>query len=950
MKFTISTTFTRILLITLVITSGVFLASNQALGQYIIKGKVFDKDSQMPLAGVNLKVKDQLSGTVTNPNGEFSFNAKSLPITFEVSMIGYALQEIVVETAASNLEIALAEQVLFGEEIVVSASRIQETVLESSVSVEKMDIRDVTSVGAPNFYDAIANIKGIDMNTHSLLFKMPNSRGFNGETNFRFNQMIDGIDNAPPGLSFAAGNIMGISQMDVESVELIMGASSALYGPGGMSGTMLITSKSPFEYPGLSASVQTGMMNINSAESGPTPMIDANLRYAKSFNDKFALKVVVGYLQATDWIGADYSNKNDPDNPNIDHYYNPGYDGVNVYGDDVVVPVNLANFADDIADGVANELGYAPGDPKYDSVFNSVVSRVPDQLVTRTGYKEADVHDHNTYNLRTRLALDYRFNSNLELEVQGGYTRGSSIYTAGTRYVLQDFAALNGKVELKGEEFFLRAWTVQENAGKTFDLGGSVTQFNEAWKSSADWYEDFVSTFTTSYLILGQNLNSAYYLARSSADNRYPDGSVYNNADPVVRPLPGSTEFEELWNPIISKTRDQGGGLIKDFSGMYHFEGMYDFSRFFKTTKLQVGASYRIYSISSDGTIFYDKPGEPIIQNQFGAYAQLLQPFLNERLKLTLSGRYDKNEYFEGQFTPRLSLVFALDRAKQHNLRASTQTAFRFPATQDQWLNMNIGELNIDGSEFNFYVLGGNKVVQDEYDLHTTDVYVLSGNNPFIGVPEGEPYKFSKFKAETVTALELGYKGLYLQKALYVDAYVFHNTYNNFHARQALVQNPGQSNENRYITVISAENPVTTFGWAIGADMMLPRGYIAKANLMNTSIDEGSNSGSGFQSRFNTPNYKINLSFGNYHLLDNLGFNISWRWQDSFNWQSDFGATVIPSYQTLDAQVSLKLPRWSSILKVGGSNLLNQYYTTGFGNSAIGAIYYVSITYDEFLN
>jgi hypothetical protein len=119
---------------------------------------------------------------------------------------------------------------------------------------------------------------------------------------------------------------------------------------------------------------------------------------------------------------------------------------------------------------------------------------------------------------------------------------------------------------------------------------------------------------------------------------------------------------------------------------------------------------------------------------------------------------------------------------------------------------------------------------------------------------------------------------------------------------------------------------------------------------MNNSIDLGENKTAGFQSRFNTPAYKINISLVNYHILKNLGFSVSWRWQDSFNWESDFGKTIIPSYNTIDAQVSLKLPQLSSVIKVGGSNLLNQYYATGLGNSAIGGLYYVSVTFDEFLN
>lgn len=933
-----------LLFITLLITTVSF-------AQVTISGKILDKDAQVPLAGVNIKLKYKLIGTVSKPNGEFDFTTKeALPFEIEISMIGFQTQSIKIESSISNLVIDMVEEIYFGEEVIISASRVQENILHSSVTVEKMDIREINATGAPNFYDAIANIKGIDMNTHSLLFKLPNSRGFNGETNYRFNQLIDGIDNAPPGLSFAAGNINGLSQLDVESVEMILGASSALYGPGGMNGTMLITSKNPFEYPGLSASIQTGILNIGSDATGATPMVDASLRYAKVFNNKFAFKLVASYLKAQDWTATDYRNRLDMGDTNLDHYTNPGYDGVNVYGDDVIVPVNLEDYSAQIADGVATAQGLIPGTPEYDAEVARVINLVPDQLVTRTGYKEVDIHDYDTYNFRSRLSLNYRINPDLELELQGGYTIGTSIYTAQTRYSLNNFQAYNSKLELTSPDFFIRAWAVKENAGNTFDVGGTALKFNEDWKKSEIWYEEFVSAFVSSYIYPGGSLlHNSYSWARTVADNRYPSGVVLNPTQPA-RPIPGTPEFDQPWQQLIETPINEGGGLVIDHSAMYHIEGMYDFSKYFDKTSLQVGVSNRIYSLNTDGTIFFDTPGNPIHQNEFGAYGQLTYPFYRDRLKVTVSGRFDKNSSFNGQFTPRMSLVYSLDQEKSHNIRVSTQTAFRFPATADQWLNLSLGQMDINGKKFNFRVIGGNEEVHEFYNFTDQNVFALSGNNPFTGEPLSEPFQVPVFRPETVTALEIGYKGLYFDKLLFVDTYFFHNTYNSFHAKQALVQYPGTANENRYITTISAENPVVTYGWAIGADMRMPRGFLLKGNLMNNSIDLGENQNAGFQSRFNTPAYKINISLVNYHILKNLGFSISWRWQDSFNWQSDFGKTIIPSYNTLDAQVSMKLPQLSSVVKVGGSNLINQYYATGLGNSAIGGLYYVSITFDEFLN
>ena len=927
-----------------------FLAFN-VRAQLSIHGKVTDQTTNNPLAGVNIYLENKSQGTISDIDGNFILEIQEpLPVTVLFSIVGFQTERLNIGNNTSQLNVEMKEQAYLGDEVIVSASRVEESVLLSPVSVEKMDIRDINSSPASSFYDALANIKGVDMNVQSFLFKFPTTRGFNGETNYRVNQLIDGIDNAPPGLSFAAGNIFGLNPLDVESVELIMGASSALYGPGGMNGTLLMTGKNPFEYQGLSTSIQTGIMNIGSEESSPTPMADFNVRYAKAINKKFAFKVTLGYIRAQDWVASDYRNRIDYDNPNINHYTNPGYDGVNVYGDDVVVPVNLQDQAPAIADGVAQAQGFVPGTPEYDTEYQRVIGLVPDQLVTRTGYKENDLVDYNTENLRGTLGLNYRLNSNTELVLNGGFARGSSIYTAQNRFALKNFQALHGKLELKNDNYFVRAWATNENAGDTYDMGSASLRLNEVWKSSEDWYTDFIQSFTASYVFPGGTpLDATYNLARTFADNRDSRGNIFSNSKPY-RPLPGETEFDVIWNDLISKPVSEGGALVIDHSSMYQFEGMYDFSHLFNSLGLQMGASYRLYSINTNGTIFFDEPGEPIQQSQFGLYGQLIETFFRERLKLTLSGRYDKNSEYDGQLTPRMSAVYSLDRNQTHNVRCSAQTAFRFASTADQWVDLSLGQLQFNGTQFDFRVIGGSEEVQQAYGLHTQPVFALSGNNPFTGTPESEPFIIPVFRPETVQALEIGYKGLYMQKLLMVDAYFYHNTYDGFHAKQALVLNPGGSSESRFITTISSEEPVITYGWAIGVDSFLPGGYLVKTNISNNSLDENKNKPEGYQTRFNTPQHRINISLANYHVVKNIGFNVSWHWQQSYLWQSDFGSSTIPAYNTLDAQVSLKLPKWSSVVKVGGANILNQYYTTGLGNASVGGLYYVQVTFDEFLN
>jgi iron complex outermembrane recepter protein len=110
----------------------------------------------------------------------------------------------------TTLDMALTETSILGQEVIVSASRVEEGILQSPVSIEKMDIIAIRDAPQASFYDALNNLKGVEMATQSLTFKSFNTRGFNANGNTRTVQMIDGMDNQAPGLNFSVGNIVGI--------------------------------------------------------------------------------------------------------------------------------------------------------------------------------------------------------------------------------------------------------------------------------------------------------------------------------------------------------------------------------------------------------------------------------------------------------------------------------------------------------------------------------------------------------------------------------------------------------------------------------------------------------------------------------------------------------------------------------------------------------------------
>jgi hypothetical protein len=241
--------------------------------------------------------------------------------------------------------------------------------------------------------------------------------------------------------------------------------------------------------------------------------------------------------------------------------------------------------------------------------------------------------------------------------------------------------------------------------------------------------------------------------------------------------------------------------------------------------------------------------------------------------------------------------------------------------------------------------------MHEKYGFYDSPVYPLSGTNPITDQPvlDNGPFVIPTFRPEKVTAMELGYRGLNFRNMLFVDAYIYHNEYQGFLASQLLAQYPFTPQERRYQTTISTDDKLSSYGWAVGADLNLMKGYYLRGNIAYNTLSEDYRD-TGRQNRYNTPDYRLNFGFGNRNIIKNVGFHFNYRWQNEFVWESNFGVAEMPAFGTLDANVAVKVPKIKSIVKVGGSNILNKYYTTSFGSAQIGGLYYVSLMFDQFLN
>ncbi|TKD65330.1 TonB-dependent receptor domain-containing protein [Flavobacterium sp. ASW18X] len=916
--------------------------------QTTVTGTVVDQNNE-PVPGANIVVVGKAEGAVTDFDGNFTLNASiNPPFQLKITSVGFTDATTQVTQNNQNLTITINESSTLLDEIVISASRTPERIFESPVSVERFGLKEIKNTTAESFYGGLQNLKGVDINTNSLTFQSVNTRGFATFANNRFLQLVDGMDNTAPGLNFVLGNLTGMSELDVQSVEILPGASSALYGAGAFNGILFMRSKNPFDFQGISAYIKTGITSQEAA--GDNEYYDIGVRAAHAFSDKVAVKANISFLQGEDWHANNYIDLN---NPGADRS-NPAYDGLNVYGDEVGDTFNL----DRIADLPSGTLGSVS--------------------VTRTGYEERDLANYNAQSVKSDFAVHFRpWANDFEIILNSRIGRGTTIYQGANRYSVAGFKMQQHKIELKNDNFFLRGYIVSENSGDAYDTRFAAININRRWKSDEDWFRQYLNTFIGAKLGIGTGVQLSDEVAHAAARAAADTGRL----------IPGTPEFQSAFNAVTSDGDLTTGAKFIDNTKFRHVNGNYNFAHLINDwADIQVGGSFREYELSSNGTIFTDFDG-PITYNEFGAYAQLQKKMADERIKLTLSARYDKNEFFDGFLSPRAGISATLGENRNHNIRASIQQGFRNPTTQDLFIGLDAGRAILVGS-------APDNLDRDvrTYTLDPNNSGALLTGSPTVTISGRSAYENSftassvlRFaetqnpldleianpeiiKPEEITAIELGYR-TQLGKFT-IDLSGYYNSYKNFisnvntvvpfYGDVALTQTiPESIDSNKtplaiaaianndwqvYQTYTNSDVDINSWGATIGVDTKIFGNYDLGVNYTYADLDFDKAANPDFRTNFNTPEHKFKASFGNTELFKNFGFGINYRWSDSFFWEASFADGEVPSYSVLDAQINYSVPSIKSVFKAGGSNILGEEYFTAFGSGNIGSIFYVSWT------
>ncbi len=928
------------------------LFSNKALSQTAnigVSGQIFNSVSREPISFPSVLVLpadtlEEMSkniGFVADENGEFNefFNYK-FPLRLRVNHISYRQKDIIVRnyTESKNLRIYLDPEVYNTDELVVTAAIISNEELESTESILKISVVDVQQLASFDVFDLVSTVREVDIATQSMTMQSVNTRGFNSSANKRFLQLTDGIDNRAPGLNFPIGNLMGLIDLDISSVEIFPGPLSAKYGSSALNGVMIMKSRDLFVDQGFSMQIKTGANRLDVGTSSifateGVGLFDVQARYATSFNDKFGFKITGSLMAAEDWYANNFDNIG-YGNRNDSHPEQPGYNGINVYGDDTYSFEAL----------YTGEDGFLyPGPP-----------------VSRTGYKEQDLVDYSISSGKLAGELKHKFSDDYWISLKGRYGLTDALFTGDSRVRLENFTMYQTSLDIQLSKLKFLGYVTWQESNDSYNVNRLAEQLVQTSKPDADWYRDYKIAFTQGIPFLGVPPNN-HRFARNFADSR---NTLLVGKDFPGRLIPGSDLFKSYSNEIIYNRNPNVGAAFLDNSKSYSANIEYELPASTEIFGFKLGSSFRFYDVESEGTIFPDTAGNDITNYEYGVYFTNSSKLLDENLNLDIGIRLDKNENFDVKLSPSIAVNYNLNDS--HYFKLSYQYGFRYPDVREQFVDNNLG---------NRKVLGGLSQNVDRYNFQNNSFYQsavdeylenLEGNNTIQNRYENLQIlregivgndKLRGIQPEQVNTFEIGYRRLFTP-TLFLELNSYVSFYKNFIGITRVIKpatSPsvdllnaaaqvafGPEHEQFYV-FSNSEGQLIVVGSSFNLEYnsgnfnsSLNGTY---ANLLKSSDDP-------ITPGFNTPPLKINFEWGNRELIRNLGFKFVFRFRTTYNWESPFLDGPIETYGHLDAQFNSRLPKINSMLKFGVTNFgVNEYYNV-FGGPSIGSILFATLSYN----
>lgn len=815
------------------------------------------------------------------------------------------------------------------DEVIVSASRMKEKLLQSPVSIEKEGNEYFTRSSAPSFFDALQGLKGVQMITPSLGFRVINTRGFANTTNVRFSQLVDGMDVQSPHIGEPVGNALGPTDLDIKSVEIIPGSASALYGMNTTNGMANFFTKSPFESEGLSVQQKTGINHINSTASGLKLFSETALRFSKIISPRLAFKINGSFSKGYDWVADDHTDLNASANSStsLTGEVNPGADPVNGYGNE-------------------------------SSNRRTLSLQGKNYVVARTGYYEKEVTDYSLQNTKVDAGLYYKPTKKSSIAYTYRRADFNTVYQRSNRFRLQGYTVQQHGLDYTAPSIKAKAYINLENTGKSYNLRSIAENMDRLAKTDDQWFGTYSATFSDA-VSQGQSVAAAHTTARTFAD----DGRLQ----------PGTIAFGKGIQKLQDINNWDSGAALRVKAALLHAEAQVDLTqRYLAQLKektglmLLTGMDARSYAIVPDGNYFINphtgKQNQNLVYSRQGIFASVNRYFFGSKLKTGLVLRLDKNDYFNAKTIFRATAVYFPSSA--HTIRAAFQNGYRFPSIFEGFSNINSGVVKRVGG----LRVMSNGIFETSWLKSSIDAFVtavnkdvnLSGISQSMAIEKNKALlkknEYTYLKPEYIRTLEAGYRGLILEKRLLIDVDFYYSKYRSFIA-QVEVSTPRTQHADsipyalyekkmqaRYRLWTNSKSVIYNYGSALKARWTLNKGYLIDCNASFTKLIKNDN-GDGLEDGFNTPQWMMNIGISNDKIFKKIGAGVLFRWQDSYYWQSFLVNGVVPAIAAVDAQVSYAFLRMPLRLKIGATNLSNHYQASFLGGPQVGGFYYTMLTY-----
>ncbi len=902
-----------------------------------VSGIVTDTEGE-PLTGVNVAVQNTFLGTTTDTQGQFVLRVPfdGEPRTLVFSFVGFQTVTREISEPVTALQIEMPLGVFKADEVVVSASRVDERALETPVTVERISAARLQQSPVTELVSSLESFKGVDVSRSSFLISSLSTRGFNSAKSERLIQLVDYVDYVSPSLSIYTGNIAGPPEIDIEAVEVIHGANSALYGANAFNGVVLMQTRDPFIDQGLELDLR----------GGSRQMFDVSGRFAERIGSRFAFKLVGRYLEADEFISRNYAAQPTSVLPTNNPADDPrGSDVINRYGEASVLNPNTV---------------IAPNTTLGDLGLEG-------QVFT-PGFTEAGLvtGDFRARAIHVSPSVSALLTDDIKATYTFRYALGNGIYQSSNRYAFDDINSNIHSLELLGPQWTFRAYRNDDGAGDTYDLNflGSFMNLRpyQAGDQTTPTQSAVAQGFSndTNYAeAYAQIWAAAFVQARqtgASVSDAYQAGA---DAAQYVLPQTSENRFDAARDTTLGLPSSGLSPTFQSDSQLYHAEGQYDFT-LPADVNLSIGASYRVFRLTSNGTLFSDgqnaSPIQPdgsrdvrdgINNYEAGTFVRLQRGFANDRLKLSGVARLDAFKNFDARVSPRISGVYSIDEARNHNLRASFAQAYRAPAQLDQYIYLDIGPILLLGN------------VGDGY----------RGLDPFseTSIPDqlaGNQLQIDPLTLEKMNSFEFGYKGVIAER-LFADLNYYYSRYTDFIgtrrfigkedgsqvAPEDLPQSLGGPASDtdplraRLMQVwLNSDEEVATQGFQIGLEYRIAEALTLSGNYTWSDIsDDGASLREEINLGFNTPEHKFNVGVRG-EPIDNLTYSANLRWNDSYLYEMPFSEGTIESFSTIDAQIGYTIQRLNSTVRIGGTNLADADAVSAFGAASMGRILYAGVS------